>query len=313
MPLQRIEYKDYAEIFNNTFIPYNTVAFNLINIKKCDRLDFLLFQEDKILIGLIGGVKENILLVPFSAPFSFFNFNDGNVRTEYIIKAISELDGYLIYNKFFKVQFTLPPYFYNEQLISKTIFSFYLNNYSLRVDDNHFFIRKDYIKYENNTIGKGIRYNLKIAHNNGLLFKKAGNIDEKRLVYDIIKQNKETKNRQLSMTFEEILDMERLVKVDYLLVFFEGQAICSSIVYIYFSGIVQVIHWGDLPGFKNYYPMNFLAMNLFRLYTEDGFEFIDLGSSSKNSVPNYGLSNFKESIGCSTTLKFTFTKQFNLI
>jgi hypothetical protein len=308
MQLENIEYTDYPKIFKHKFIPYNSVDFNLLNKWKCDRLEFILFHDEKIKIGLIGGVKESSLLVPFSAPFSFFDFTCNDTRTEYLIKAISALNEYLYNNAFIKVKFTLPPYFYSENLISKTIFAFCQNNYYMMVDDNHFFRTKDYIKYQNNTIRKGVRYNLKVATRSEFLFKKADNILEKEVAYNIIKENKEVKNRPLRLTFEQLLNMERMICVDYFLVYLKDQPVASSIVYIYSSRIVQIIYWGDLSGFNGYYPMNFIAMNIFRYYTERGFEIIDLGNSSENSEPNFGLSNFKEIIGCTTTNKFTFIK-----
>jgi len=36
--------------------------------------------------------------------------------------------------------------------------------------------------------------------------------------------------------------------------------------------------------------------------------YIDIGPSTENSIPNYGLCEFKESIGCDISPKYTFYK-----
>ena len=55
--------------------------------------------------------------------------------------------------------------------------------------------------------------------------------------------------------------------------------------------------------------MNFLAFKIFEYYNHKRKKIIDLGPSSEDSVPNYGLSEFKESIGGSMDNKFTFSKK----
>lgn len=308
MKIKKIDSTEYSQLFDKSYIPYNTVAFNILNSYKCDSVEFLLFQEDNVKLGLIAGIKDSGLFSPFSAPFSSFSFLDNNIRNSYILAAIKALEEYSIKNQLISIRFTLPPYFYNEHIISKLIYSFFKSGYSAIVDDNHFFYTKDFINYENGTIKKGVKYNLKVAVKSGLFFKKASSIYEYRIAFDIIKKNKESKHRPLLMTFEHLLEMKGMVDIDYFLVHCNDQPIASSIVYIYSHKIVQIIYMGDLPGFNCYYPMNYLAMNIFRFYSEGGFEVIDLGNSSKNSEPNFGLSNFKEIIGCTATIKFTFIK-----
>jgi len=308
MKIDKIDSTEYSQLFDKSYIPYNTVAFNMLNSNKCDSLDFFLFQEAKVKLGLIAGIKDSRLFCPFSAPFSSFSFLDNNIRNSYILKAIKALEEYSINKQLISIRFTLPPYFYNDHTISKLIYSFFKSRYQAIVDDNHFFYTKDFINYENGTIKKGVKYNLKVAVKSGLFFKKASSIYEYRIAFDIIKKNKESKHRPVLMTFEHLLEMKGMVDIDYFLVHCNDQPIASSIVYIYSHKIVQIIYMGDLPGFNCYYPMNYLAMNIFRFYSEGGFEVIDLGNSSKNSEPNFGLSNFKEIIGCTATIKFTFIK-----
>ena len=52
--------------------------------------------------------------------------------------------------------------------------------------------------------------------------------------------------------------------------------------------------------------MNFLSYKVFEFYSQLGKKNVDLGISTVNSVPNYGLCEFKEGIGCRIDPKFTF-------
>jgi lipid II:glycine glycyltransferase (peptidoglycan interpeptide bridge formation enzyme) len=42
---------------------------------------------------------------------------------------------------------------------------------------------------------------------------------------------------------------------------------------------------------------------------KQGFRILDLGISSENSLPNYGLIRFKENLGSYSALKLSFEKQ----
>ena len=52
--------------------------------------------------------------------------------------------------------------------------------------------------------------------------------------------------------------------------------------------------------------MNFLAYHVFNFYKKNGIKVIDIGPSTENSIPNHGLCEFKESIGCDISPKHSF-------
>ena len=55
--------------------------------------------------------------------------------------------------------------------------------------------------------------------------------------------------------------------------------------------------------------MNFLSFHVFSYYKNKGIRVIDIGHSTVDSVPNHGLCEFKESIGCSIGLLYEFYKK----
>jgi len=56
--------------------------------------------------------------------------------------------------------------------------------------------------------------------------------------------------------------------------------------------------------------MNFLSYEVFKYYKENGIEVVDIGPSTEDSIPNHGLCEFKESIGCDLSPKYSFYKKF---
>lgn len=308
MEIELIEGDEYSRIFNNPYIPYNTVLFNLLNKHKCDKIEFMLLRDDLNMLGMIAGIQNNTLLCPFSAPFSSFSYTKDNIQLGSVIEAIAAIDGYAIKKGIKEIIHTVPSCFYNQSFISKLIFAFIHNDYKVCVDINHFFDTRDFIKYEKNEIDQRVRCNIKCAINHGLRFTKVSHLNDIRIAYEIIQKNKEAKNRQMRMSYDQLIEMQQLLIIDCFLVYFEKIAIGSAIVYQISPMIVQIIYWGDLPDHSKCRTMNFLAWNVFKYYTDKNISIIDLGISSEKGVPNLGLCDFKERIGCSITTKFTFKK-----
>jgi hypothetical protein len=311
MTIEEINSSEYAKIFVNPYIPFNSVAFNELNRHKCDKLVFLFFHDGNKKLGLIGGIKDNGFLSPFSAPFSSFSSQDNNIKLNYILDAGLLLEEYLHKQNLNYIKFVLPSCFYNEHFISKLIFCFIRNNYSVKAEVEHYFLVKEYTKFGEDSADKDLRYKIRTAIKNNLALVKANTINEYRLAYEILVINKKSKNRSVSLGFDNLLEMTKLVEVDFFLVFYQSIAIASAVVYNNTPKISQIIHWGDIPEYSRYYPMNFLAWKIFLYYYEKQYDVVDLGTAMSGCEPNYGLCNFKESIGCTASLKFTFIK--NLI
>ena len=61
--------------------------------------------------------------------------------------------------------------------------------------------------------------------------------------------------------------------------------------------------------------LNFLSYQIFNFYKKQVIKVVDIGSNTENSIPNYnyGLCEFKESIGCSVLNKSSFSKQIGTV
>jgi hypothetical protein len=87
----------------------------------------------------------------------------------------------------------------------------------------------------------------------------------------------------------------------------EGVDVAAAQVFHVAEGVAQVIYWGDLKEYSQLRTMNLLSYRIFEYYYKaKEIKLLDIGPSTENGVPNVGLCDFKESIGCSTSPKFCF-------
>jgi lipid II:glycine glycyltransferase (peptidoglycan interpeptide bridge formation enzyme) len=113
------------------------------------------------------------------------------------------------------------------------------------------------------------------------------------------------------MTWDQLLESTAIIPADFFIVKKEEISVAAAVVFHVANQIVQVIYWGDLPQYAEFKTMNFLSFQVFQYYTKQGISIIDIGPSTEDSVPNNGLCEFKESIGCDISIKTEFFKKLN--
>ena len=309
MEIIEVSSKDYAAIIIHTLFIYAGVEFNNLNSYKCDSIHYLLFKDRHFRMGIVGGIKNNIFLSPFSASFGGFSFQRDDIRLEYIDEALYCLLEWVKIKNLSGINLTLPPSFYRESQISKLTNCLFRKSFKIsKIDLNYHFNLRYFDDTYINHIWKEARNNLRKAFLNKLVFNYCKSFEEKEIAYDIIRQNKEENGYSLFLDLNQIIETAKIVDCDFFLVRdMNLHPIASAIVYQVSFEIVQIIYWGDLCEYRNLRAMNFLSYKIFEYYRIFGKKIVDLGPSTNYSVPNYGLSVFKESIGCEMTTKFSFS------
>ena len=112
------------------------------------------------------------------------------------------------------------------------------------------------------------------------------------------------------MSFEQVKQTMQIVKHSCFIVENNGKSVASAIVFEVNPDVAQVIYWGDIPNVSELKCMNFLSYNVVEYYKDRGFKFLDIGPSTEDGIPNIGLCDFKESIGCDISSKFTLKLEF---
>lgn len=301
------------EVFDQTFPKpnhiFNSGAFSKLNESRFEKVYFLIFKDTKTRLGIILGLRDQELLSPFSATFGGFEFVNEDIKLYQIDSAIQSLFDWATAKKFIGIKIILPPFFYKEDFLTKTTNCMYRAGFETKNMELNYHFQTDNLtdNYEQN-IWYNAKKNLKKASSFGLIFEKL-EAGKGKLAYDVIAQNRSERGFPLRLTWEQLVKTNSVIPMDFFLVKTENNTIGAAIVYHMAPSIVRVIYWGDLPQFSECKTMNFLSFNLFKYYKQQGIKMMDIGHSTVDSVPNHGLCEFKESIGCSISLLYEFYKK----
>lgn len=302
MEIEKVTYEKYDSIFINIAHKFNSGLFNELNSYKCEELFFLIFRDTKIRLGIILGLRKNELFSPFSAPYGGFEALKDDVKLYQIDSALITLQNWIIVNKYKGLRLIQAPYFYQPNFNFKLSNCLFRSRFEiLNSEINYHFLTSKIDEKYNENIWSNARKNLNQSLLHSLVFEKIPSSDSE-VAYKIIKQNREERGFPLRLSLIQLKETEALIDIDYFIVKKGNQIIAAAIVFQVSSKIVRVVYWGDLPSFSSYKSMNFLSFNIFKFYKENGFEFIDIGHSTVESLPNHGLCEFKESIGCDLSI-----------
>lgn len=309
MEIQEVTAEVYQSVISNPIHIFNTARFNDLNQSKSESVYYLTFKDTKIRLGLILGLRNNLLLSPFSASFGGFDFVSSDVKLYQIDAALAELISWATAKGFKGIRIVPPPFFYHEDFSAKVTNCMYRAGFETQnIELNYHFQTAVLSDTYEQTIWYNARKNLKKANSFGLVFEK---LDENqgKLAYDVIAQNRNERGFPLRLSWEQLLATSAIIPIDFFLVKSATHTIGSAIVFHVAPSIVRIVYWGDLPEFSEYKTMNFLSFHVFSYYQKQGIRVIDIGHSTVDSVPNHGLCEFKESIGCSIGLLYEFYKK----
>jgi hypothetical protein len=303
------------EVFDATFPNpnhiFNSGAFSKLNESRFEKVHYLIFKDTKTRLGIILGLKDQELLSPFSATFGGFEFASIDVKLHQIDAALQSLLNWASAQKYSGIKMILPPFFYNEDFLAKVTNCIYRAGFETKnMELNYHFQTANLSDTYERDIWYNAKKNLKKANSFGLAFEKL-NAEEGKPAYDIIAQNRSERGFPLRLTWEQLMTTNTIIPMDFFLVKSATETVGAAIVYHMAPSIVRVIYWGDLPQFSEYKTMNFLSYNLFRYYKDQSVKMIDIGHSTVDSIPNNGLCEFKESIGCSIGLLYEFYKKLD--
>lgn len=301
----------YDKLFPFPSHIFNSARFNELNKLKCEKIYYIAFKNSKIRMGIIFGMKGYNLLSPFSAPFGGFEAVNNDISLQQIDSSLLVLENWAKEKKIENIKITLPPFIYFPIFLNKVYNSLFRREYRIaNIELNYQFPTEKLTENYLYTISYNARKNLKKSFQYELFFEK---IESKygQIAYDIIAQNRKERGFSLRMTWAQVQETMRIIDVDFFIVKKEQVSIGAALVFHVSTDVVQVVYWGDLPKYSEYKTMNFLSYNIFKYYKENGIKIVDIGPSTENSIPNHGLCEFKESIGCDISIKTEFYKKIN--
>ncbi len=309
MEIEVVTRRDYELQAKHYASAFDWPDFNEHNASKCEQLFYLLFSDSKRRLGLILGARSGRLHAPFSAPHAFFSWISTHPKTSDLHGAVGALAPWAAKNGFTGIDFNLPPEIYQPDLISKACNAFFIAGYKLaRLELNHSYDLAGFGEHYLDVIDIKARQKLKASQTHGLKFIPCDEEKDKLLIYDIIKCNREHHQRPLRLSAQDILSTTTIIPADFFLIQDAGgRNVAAAICYTSAEKVAHIVFWGNLPDTNALHPMNFLSWSLLRFYSERAYHTIDIGISTEDSRPNYGLCDFKQSIGCRCSLKYFFS------
>lgn len=129
-------------------------------------------------------------------------------------------------------------------------------------------------------------------------------------VYEFVASNRQRKNYPISMPFEDFQKTILAFPNKYLVFVLKSkqEIIALTVAIIINQKILYNFYPADKKEYLSYSPMIMLMAGLYEFAKEKGFQILDLGISSEQSKPNYGLIRFKENLACQSSLKLSFRK-----
>jgi hypothetical protein len=131
-----------------------------------------------------------------------------------------------------------------------------------------------------------------------------------RSVYATIAENRHARSYPLTMTYDAVIQMMQIFPDHLILfgVFLKDELIAASICVKVNAAVLYVFYWGDLPGYEPFSPIALLAETIYDYAHATGFQLLDLGTATDSGTPNYGLIDFKHSLGCVESQKLSFIR-----
>lgn len=314
--VERVSAQEYENSTPDRKIFFNEPCFCELNKYKVDEIYYLLImREESVRFALILGRDGKTAKCPFSAPYSYPVAVKSDSKQESIDVAVACLEKYCIDIGIDTLIFVFPPLFYDEHLLSGWVSAFYRNDYIVKNLDLSYALNLEKLNVSEEQYGQMItqkgRKALRRARRNNLTISKCENEDDFREAYEVIKLGHEAKGFPVKLTFEQLMETVKLVEHDAFIVRSGHTAVVAEYLYHINKDIVQGIYTGTHPNFTDSNGMNLLTYYTIGYYGRLGFKILDKATATEESIPNYGLANFKESVGCERSLKYSFYKVLN--
>lgn len=279
-----------------------TPEFNELNSYKTGRVVVLGGSGCR----LIGGLTDNFLSSPFSAPYGGVVCD--NPETGNITAFGNFLTDYLRENNY-GCRITFPAPVLDDATVEVNgILRQYLLEKGFKVE----WIDYNYhVVMEDQKVDPNVRRRYRKSLAAGYRFMTYPfSADNLKRVYDVVAMNHKRLGYKMTMSFQGFLETSKIVPIWLFGVEFAGALIAGAICYRTRNGVLQVICWGDDLDYRNTYgTMSFLAYSLINWVRDNVIDInvIDLGPASKEGVRSEGLITFKKSLGAIETEKFTIS------
>jgi len=302
MPIKNLNKEDFFSIFSkcpHVFLSRNHLEAHLNETETCVYL-----SNEDLSVGVFLKKVNSQVFCPYSAPFGGVFSKDSRVQFNIIDLFVRELCVYLIKIGVQSLRIVFPSALYSTNTSTKVINSFINLDYSIKIIpdiNNHI----ELSAYRELSYHKNTKKLIRRATEAGLTMNEVFD-EQKFTIYNILKENRESKSRFLSLSYNKLRSLDQICGTRYYIVKDNnGAPIAGGIIFQLTPRIMYAQYWGDNEIGRKLNAMDFLSTNLVKLFMKEGFSYFDVGVSSENGIPNNGLLRFKESHLFDSTLRLT--------
>jgi hypothetical protein len=293
MPLMS-ERKNMKNLVNNhSYFSVNNSDFDC---------KFLSHQYNGKEVCVSGVEVDNKFISPYYGPFSDFSFScAGSFDNGKLIEGLLQK----INKEYVSYEFTICPEFYGieSSVIVCTMLTYGATIKTIELN-NHIDLKS--FKGINRANSKKLQQLRDKSH-----IARQASVSDLWNIYNLLKDNRESKNNKLSLSFEKILILFNSFPENFkcwAVYDANNNMRASSITLDMNDAVRYVFYWGDRPENESLSPVVLLADHLIQDSIKDGFLYLDLGTSSINGNINFGLRNFKRSLGAIDSFKIKMEK-----
>ena len=264
-------------------------------------------EKKKIAVaGIHFHVSDGIASSPYRSPFGSIDASP-DVEPSALFQFLQFIESDLLERGVKNIVIKNPPTLYNPEL--QTLLQVFLSNlgYQITTAEPGAILIVD--KSGEQLSANWEKRKIKQAHDKDLELRH----EEKRelkLIYDFIRNRRVQKGYPSSMTFDDLQRTVNNFPDRFLLssVYQQGLMVAASICVRCNPHVLYHFYSDHNTSDKSTNPTVFLIRSLYQYCLENGIRLFDLGTSSLDGFPNFGLLNFKMRLGASPTTKFTFQK-----
>jgi hypothetical protein len=291
---------------------YETTLFNLSEHRQIQSPDhwisyYVLGQKEKKIYGEIHfHVTDRIASSPCRSPFGSVDASV-NIEPATLFKFLEYVDASLGIKGIRKVIIKGPPTIYQNKI--QVLVQTFLLNLKYQISNGEIsavlVADKPFDELSHQWEKRKVRHtkttDLRLKHHPA---------EDLEILYNLIFECRQKKGYSSSMTFE---DLQRIVNTFpdrfVLTSIHKNEEMVAASVSIQLNRRVLYHFYSDhIRPISELNPTIFLIKGLYEYALKNNIEIVDLGTSSLDGYPNFGLLDFKIGLGTTLTSKFTFEK-----
>lgn len=291
---------------------YEPALFNLpehlVLQSKNGWISYYVLQEKKklVLAGIHFHIADRIASSPYRSPFGSIEASK-KIEPITLFNFLEFVSSSLIGKGAFRIIIKSPPTIYNNE-IQTLVYTFLLNlgyhitnaeTGAVLVADKTFDELSQH--WEKRKVRHAQTKELTLIHHSG---------DDLKLLYDFIFACREKKGYASSMVYNDLQKVVKMFPDRFLLtsIHHEQKMVAASVSIKVNQQVLYHFYSDHLRPIDDVNPTLFLIKGLYEYAVQHKIAMVDLGTSSINELPNFGLLDFKLRVGSTLTSKFTFEK-----